>query len=126
MEHTRPHLYDSIYVVQASHVTITKDASSGVAAITVNDQGVSVCYLECCLICDQLLIVGENSIVIVSGANNKLSPADVEKAESLISSAAVVVCQLEVPPETSLAALALAKKHEGIKTLLTLVNLSQL
>ena len=62
--------------------------------------------------------VGENSIVIVSGANDKLSPADVEKAESLISSAAVVICQLEVPPETSLAALVLAKKHGGISVFL--------
>lgn len=61
-----------------------------------------------CVVC-----VGENSIVIVSGANDKLSPADVEKAESLISSAAVVICQLEVPPKTTLAALALAKKHGG-------------
>lgn len=58
--------------------------------------------------------VGENSIVIASGANDQLSPADVEKAESLISSAAVVICQLEIPLETSLAALALAKKHGGI------------
>ena len=58
-------------------------------------------------------MLGENSIVIVSGANSKLSPADVAQAESLISSAAVVICQLEVPPETSLAALALAKKHGG-------------
>lgn len=64
--------------------------------------------------------VGENSIVIVSGANDQLSPADVEKAESLISSAAVVICQLEIPPETSLAALVLAKKYGGIKMILSL------
>ena len=51
--------------------------------------------------------------MIVSGANNKLSPADVAEAEPLISSAAVVICQLEVPPETTLTALALAKKHGG-------------
>lgn len=60
------------------------------------------------------ILLGENSIVIVSGANDKLSPADVEGAEALISSAAVVICQLEVPPETTLAALALAKKHGGM------------
>ena len=57
--------------------------------------------------------IGENSIVIVSGANDRLTPADVGKAESLISSASVLICQLEVPPETSLSALALAKKHGG-------------
>lgn len=52
--------------------------------------------------------------MIVSGANDKLSSADVEEAESLISSAAVVICQLEVPPKTTLAALTLAKKHGGV------------
>ena len=67
--------------------------------------------------CIFLYNVGENSIVIASGANDQLSPADIQKAESLISSAAVVICQLEVPLETSLAALALAKKHGGINQL---------
>lgn len=67
--------------------------------------------------CTFLYTVGENSIVIASGANDQLSPADIQKAESLISSAAVVICQLEVPLETSLAALALAKKHGGINQL---------
>ena len=57
----------------------------------------------------------------MSGANDKLSPGDVQKAESLISSAAVVICQLEVVPETSLVALRLAKKHGGIKRSLLLL-----
>ena len=57
---------------------------------------------------------GENAIVIVSGANLTLGPADVAAAESLFSKAAVVVCQLEVPPETSLAALIAGKKHGGM------------
>ena len=43
--------------------------------------------------------------MIVSGANLSLQPTDVSRAEQLFSKAAVVVCQLEVPPETSLAAL---------------------
>ena len=52
--------------------------------------------------------------MIVSGANLYLQPTDVSKAEQLFSKAAVVVCQLEVPPETSLAALIAGKKHGGV------------
>ena len=43
-----------------------------------------------------------------------LDETDVDKAEPLISQAKVVVCQLEVPLATSLAALVTAKKHKGI------------
>ena len=57
------------------------------------------------------LLSGENAIVIVSGANSKLTPSDVQAADDLISSAKVVVCQLEVPPDTSLEALKLAKQR---------------
>ena len=57
---------------------------------------------------------GENAIVIVSGANLDLRPCDVQQAESLIAVATVVVCQLEVSPEISLAALQMAKKHGGM------------
>ena len=74
----------------------------------------SLNYALCTVTCIHCIPVGENSIVITSGANDQLSPADVERAESLISSAAVVICQLEVPPKTTLAALALAKKYGGI------------
>ena len=42
-----------------------------------------------------------------------LSCDDVYRAESLISSASVVVCQLEVTPDTTLTALKLARKHGG-------------
>ena len=52
---------------------------------------------------------GENAIVIVSGANELLSEDDVTKAEPLISSAAVMVCQLEIDPEITHLALSLAK-----------------
>ena len=52
--------------------------------------------------------------MIVSGANLSLQPTDVSRAEQLFSKAAVVVCQLEVPPETSLAALIAGRKHGGV------------
>jgi ribokinase len=40
---------------------------------------------------------GENSIAVASGANARLTPRDVRKAELLICSAAVLVAQLESP-----------------------------
>ncbi len=47
---------------------------------------------------------GENSIVVASGANARLSPADIETAKDEIASAAVVLMQLESPLETIRAA----------------------
>lgn len=55
--------------------------SSGVALITVDARG-------------------ENSIVVASGANNHLQPADIDRALAEISHAAVVLLQLEIPLTT--------------------------
>jgi ribokinase len=43
---------------------------------------------------------GENSIVVVSGANALLTPADIDANRDLIRSAAIVLVQLETPLET--------------------------
>jgi len=43
---------------------------------------------------------GENSIVVVPGANGKVTPAIIEKHADLIRSAGMVLCQLELPLET--------------------------
>lgn len=51
---------------------------------------------------------GENSIAVASGANGKLSPADVRRARSVISRAKIVVAQLEIPIETVKAAARMA------------------
>ena len=40
---------------------------------------------------------GENSIIVVPGANHAISIDDIEKHKALISSAKVLLCQLEVP-----------------------------
>jgi len=47
---------------------------------------------------------GENSIAVASGANNKLTPADVRRARPLIARAKVVLMQLETPLVTVQAA----------------------
>lgn len=54
---------------------------------------------------------GENSIVVASGANALLSPADIEVAEDEIASAAVLLVQLESPLETVHA--AIKKGHDN-------------
>lgn len=78
--------------INTDHVHQTTEASSGVAPIIVSEDG-------------------QNSIVIVAGANLLLGEGEVRKAEEMIRSAKVLICQLEVPPSTSLAALRIAKVH---------------
>ena len=60
---------------------------------------------------------GENSILIVKGANNDLSPDDIERAAEDLKTCDLILLQLEVPLETVYAAIAFGKKH-GVKTVL--------
>ncbi|MFA5803467.1 MAG: ribokinase [Melioribacteraceae bacterium] len=53
---------------------------------------------------------GENSIVVASGANARLSPDDIETVHDEIASASVLLVQLESPIETIRA--AIKKSHE--------------
>jgi ribokinase len=57
---------------------------------------------------------GENTIVIVAGANNKLSHADVQQASEIIKMASVVVVQFETPIETAIEALKITKEGKGL------------
>ncbi len=77
--------------VDTRHVHSTDQASSGVAPIAVDPQG-------------------RNSIVIVTGANDLLTAAEVEAAGAEIAASDVLLCQLELPVEISLAALRLARQ----------------
>jgi ribokinase len=67
--------------VQAEAVRVTPRTPSGVALITVESQG-------------------RNSIVVVSGANGKLTPRDIERKLALVHSAGLILTQLEAPLET--------------------------
>ncbi|XP_047602359.1 ribokinase isoform X3 [Lutra lutra] len=75
----------------------TQDAATGTASIIVNNEG-------------------QNIIVIVAGANLLLNTEDLKKAARTISRAKVMICQLEITPETSLEALMMAHSN-GVKTL---------
>ena len=60
---------------------------------------------------------GENSILIVKGANADLSPADIDRAADDLKTCDLILLQLEVPLETVYAAIAFGKRH-GVKTFL--------
>lgn len=47
---------------------------------------------------------GENSIAVAGGANARLSPADVRRAQAALTSASTLVLQLETPLKTVVAA----------------------
>jgi len=84
--------------VDTTYVERVKGRSSGVAPIMVEPSG-------------------ENSILIVKGANADLSPADVERAAEDLKACDLILLQLETPLETVYAAIAFGKRH-GVKTLL--------
>jgi ribokinase len=84
--------------VSTNFVYKSKEEFSGVAPIFVTPKG-------------------ENSIVIVSGSNNKLTAMEIEKASNEIKQSSYLICQLEIEVELSLIALRLAKKL-GASTIL--------
>lgn len=76
--------------IDTTHVLFDDALFSGVAPIFVDDNA-------------------RNFIVIVPGANTGLLPADAQAAREVIRSAALLVCQLEIPIETTLEAFRIAK-----------------
>jgi ribokinase len=58
-----------------------------------------------------LLADGDNSIVVVPGANGLCTAEDLDRCEERFAEADVVLLQLEIPVETVLHAARLAKKH---------------
>lgn len=84
--------------IDTTWVLFDEKAASGVAPIFVDDNA-------------------QNFIVIIPGANMELSPADVQKASSAITNAALLICQLEVPVESTLEAFRIAKAA-GVTTIL--------
>lgn len=82
--------------INIDYVFSTNESSTGAAPICVDE-------------------TGQNSIVIVPGANLLLNSDDLGKAEEMISKAKVVICQLEIDPDITLAALKMARKHK-VKT----------
>jgi ribokinase len=83
--------------IDTSRVLITPGVSTGVAPIFVESSG-------------------QNRILVVKGANDRLTPDDVYAAKDVILSADKVVLGLEIPLVTTIKALQFAKER-GIKTI---------
>jgi ribokinase len=84
--------------IDASCVLVTEDAASGVAPIFVDRSG-------------------QNRIIVVKGANDRLRPADVEAAAAILEGADCLVLQFEIPLETVAFAIEFARQR-GIRCLL--------
>jgi len=84
--------------IDTTYVMFDDSRFSGVAPIFVDDNA-------------------QNFIVIVPGANSGLSPADVQSARQVILDSDILICQLEVPMETTLEAFRVAKSG-NVRTIL--------
>jgi len=78
--------------IDTSFIVRDAEAASGVALIFV-DTG------------------GENTIAVAPGANARLAPEDVDRAEEIIARADAVLLQLEMPIPTVAHTIAVAKRH---------------
>lgn len=84
--------------INVDHIVRDESAPSGVALIFVARDG-------------------ENSIAVAGGANGQLSPADVQRAASVLTDASMLVMQLETPLPTVQAAAELAAQA-GVRLIL--------
>jgi ribokinase len=84
--------------IETTHVRLTPGVSSGVAPIFVDTSG-------------------QNRILVVKGANDRLSPADIDAAAEVLTAADFIILQLEVPLQTVYYTLRFAHKH-NLRTIL--------
>ncbi len=82
----------------ALHLARNDDCGSGLAIVAVERSG-------------------ENSILVVPGANARLTPGDIDAMASVIGAADVLMLQLEIPLETVMRAMHLAREA-GVRTIL--------
>jgi ribokinase len=83
--------------IDASHVKILDGVSSGVAPIFVDSSG-------------------QNRIIVVKGANDRLMPRDIDDAAPILETADCVVLQFEIPLETVAYAVRVAHAR-GIRVI---------
>jgi ribokinase len=84
--------------IDAEHVKVVAGASSGVAPIFVEKSG-------------------QNRIIVVKGANDRLLPADVDAAAPMLRQADCIVLQFEIPLETVYYTIRFARQN-AIKCIL--------
>lgn len=84
--------------IDATHVRQVSGVSSGVAPIFVDPSG-------------------QNRIIVVKGANDRLKPADVDAAADMLKSVDCIVLQFEIPLETVYYTIRFARQN-GIRCIL--------
>ncbi|MFN8061840.1 MAG: ribokinase [Vicinamibacterales bacterium] len=84
--------------IDATHVKLLDGVSSGVAPIFVDPSG-------------------QNRIIVVSGANDRVGPADVDQAAPLLRQAQCIVLQFEIPLATDYYVIKFAREN-GIRCIL--------
>jgi ribokinase len=85
--------------IDTAHVRRIPNQSTGTATILVDEKS------------------GDNSILIVAGANGDLSSADVDAASDALKQCDLILLQLEIQLETAYAAIRFGRKN-GLKTVL--------
>jgi len=85
--------------INVDHIIIDPQHPSGIAVILVEES------------------TGQNSIVVVGGANNFLSVGDIKNTESVIAAADTLLLQLEIPVDVVEFTLRIAKNNR-VKTIL--------
>ncbi|MUT64569.1 ribokinase [Paenibacillus sp. NEAU-GSW1] len=83
--------------VDNGHIAVMDGEATGIASIMLSPE--------------------DNMIVVVPGANGKVSPESVQSFESVIAEADIVLLQLEVPLDAVAEAAQLAKKHQKLVVL---------
>lgn len=78
--------------IDTTHVKIIEDAPTGVAPIFVEPNG-------------------QNRIIVVKGANDKLTPADVDAAAAELRRAQTIILQFEIPLATIYHTVRFARAH---------------
>lgn len=84
--------------MDTSYIKLMSEFASGVALITVDEKG-------------------ENTIIVSSGANHALSPADLKTAHGAFDDCDILLIQLEIPLETVRFACEMAYER-GVKIIL--------
>lgn len=78
--------------VETRNISVTPSVATGVAMIMVDAKG-------------------ENSIIVASGANSRLTPDDIYSREECFTGSPIVLLQLELPLPTIRASIDLARRH---------------
>ncbi|MDN4608934.1 ribokinase [Sporosarcina highlanderae] len=83
--------------INTENIIRVQDCCTGIASITISDR--------------------DNSIIVVPGANSHVTPDMIEKNEDKIKNSDILLLQLEIPLESVIRAVELAKKHNTLTIL---------